>query len=1116
MNVKLKKKFHLEVSLGAALLMAGLLIPVGAATSRARAGVGGMNGVSVGWQTDRTMVKGKIVDENGEPIIGATVQEKGTKNGTVTDIDGNFMLSLQKPGATISVNYVGYVPLSVRAASIGSAPLVIKEDAQSLGEVVVVGYGTQKKASLTSAISQVRGDDVYADRPIANATVALQGAVPGLVVTRSSTRPGNEGAAMKIRGDISINGGSAPLVLIDGMMASLDELNSMDSNDIENITVLKDASAAIYGARSANGVVLVTTKRGKKGAAKVSYSGSFSMTIDGIAPKLTTNSEWLDMFYEAQYQDYSVIYPELVGQTNSEGYSLLEDQSSFWWIMGGTGVMTGTDADGNLYNNRKLWQALKDGQTLTLNNNGNTVRYEPNNYLMDALYGNATSQKHSLSLSGADDRFGYRLSLGYADSNSQLKVAEDGETKYSGLLNVDYNLSKHVKIEAGIGYDKRSVTNPSTDVGAGYMDPWFWAFKNEAGQYYDTFGYRNPIGGLEGGGQIKTRWTNIRANGKVSFDFGWLTKGLSFNLQGTYKNIRYDQTKQTKAIKYYDWAGKLQKTRQSPGSLSEEDKTYDYLTGGLFANYDRTFVGAHHVQAMLGMQAEQETYKRVQASRSQGPLYEDSDLQDLNVYKSGTNNGANGGQWEYAFLSYITRLNYGYKDKYLVEFLGRRDGSSKLTSEQRWKNFFSVSGAWVMTGEDFMKGAKWLDFLKLRYNYGTQGSLEGIGNYESYATVTTGTAYFGDGSLVSQPTGTIGLVSRTRTWETIKSHDVGLDFVTLGNRLSGSFDWFKRTNDGMFIPVTYPAVLGTSAPKTNNGKFQATGWEASLNWRDKVGSVTYYVGANIADATSKVLELENNENEPNPGKNVGRLVDKPKTAIYVYETDGLFQTQQEVDDYYNKYYWNDDHSGPKSGNILPAPKEKDTGSLRPGARKVVDANGDGAITQADLVYKGDADPHLTFGLKMGLEWKGIDFSAFFQGVARQNVLRTGNLYGPFVTNYTMQISTYLGKTWSVDNPDAEYAVLSRNNSFSRWNYQNKDVSLQKSRYLRMKSLVVGYTLPREWTEKVAMSKVRVYFSGEDLFEFTSIKDGYDPEHGEASNSTFPFSRLLSFGLDVTF
>ena len=320
----------------------------------------------------------------------------------------------------------------------------------------------------------------------------------------------------------------------------------------------------------------------------------------------------------------------------------------------------------------------------------------------------------------------------------------------------------------------------------------------------------------------------------------------------------------------------------------------------------------------------------------------------------------------------------------------------------------------------------------------------------------------------------------------------------------------------MFISVEYPQVLGATAPKVNDGRFRARGWELAVNWRDKIGEVKYHVGLNFSDAWSEVLRLTNNENVPNEGLNKNRLIGKPRNAIYVYKTDGLFRTQEEVNAYYEKYYWNADHSGPKEGNILPAPGKQKTNTLRPGARKVVDLNGDGAITRDDIEYAGDASPRLAFGIKGGLEWRGIDVGVFFQGIGKQKILRTGNMYAPWVVNYTRQNNTFIGKMWTPENPDAEYAISSRDAAFNRWNYQNKDISVQNNKYIRLKSLVIGYTLPKAWTAKSGINNLRVYFSGDDLWEWTKVKDGYDPEYGEASNNTFPFSRQLTFGIDLTF
>jgi TonB-linked SusC/RagA family outer membrane protein len=1084
-----------------------------------------MTGLCSGAYAQKT-VTGTIPDEGGEEIIGASVQVTGTTQGTVSDLSGHFSIDVPE-SAVLVISYIGYQTQEIPVANETNLLIRLKEEASFLDEVVVVGYGTQKKASLTSAIYQIKGEDVFKDRGTSNVSVALQGEVPGLVVTRTTTRPGSEGVAMKIRGDISVNGNSSPLVLIDGATASLDELNQMNPNDIENISVLKDASAAIYGSRSASGVVLVTTKRGK-GKAKVVYNGSISTTIDGIQTPLTNNYEWLDMWYEAKYQD---------ARANNQGLTTPESirDKIDWWIFKSSSVMGGVDANGQAYDNEFLWKAWRSGEVLTLTNAGKTFRYTPDQNMKDILYGQATSHKHNLSVSGGDDKFGYMASLGYADNNAQLKVAEDGEKRYNGRLNMDYQATKMLKLETSMAYDIRNITTPSTGVGEGWTDPWLWPVYNENGDFYDTFGNnRNPVGRLVDGGQIKNDWNTFRANLVATLDLEDYVSGLSLQGTAAYKEVGNSIQTSKNKIQYYDWVGVPTGNFQSPGSLSEQIKKWTSVTTGAFVRYEKTFADVHKIAAMAGMTAENEDIKNVTASRNNGPIYAGSGLVDLDVMVSGTNNGAVGGQSAWSLLSYISRISYNYSDRYLLELLGRRDGSSKLHPDQRWKNFYSVSGGWVLSNEEFMKSIDWLTNLKIRYNYGKTGSVEGIDNYEQYATLSSGTAYFGS-TMAPQTTLALGaMTSSSRTWETIVSHNTGLDFSFLKDKLYGSFDYYSKQNNGMFIPVTYPSILGASAPKSNNGKFGAKGWEFALGWRDRVGDFSYNISGFIADAKSEVLELENNENVPAPGKNSNRLIGKPREAIYVFQTAGLFQTQAEADAFYDQYYWvdpNDHTKGAKQNNILPAPAATGTNRLRPGARILVDYDGDGAITNDDVYYAGDAAPHLTFGIKAGMEWKGIDVSAFFQGVGQQTLLRTGNHYAPWVGG-TLQNTTFMGQMWSdVDIPNpldgyatnlveanvtTNYAVPSFDANFGKFNYLNKDVSVQDSKYIRLKSLVIGYTLPQKWTSRLAIGKARFYFSGDDLWEWTKVKDGYDPEYGEATNGTYPFSRLLSIGLDITF
>lgn len=1059
-------------------------------------------------------IQGIVVDQNGEPIIGASVRVKGSKNGTVTDLDGKF--TLPNAYGRVEISYIGYKTQIIKDAKGGNLKITLTEDASLLDDVVVVGYGQQKKASLTSAITQIKGEEVFKDRSVSSTAVALQGEIPGLTVTRTSTRPGAEGAAFKIRGDISINGNSDPLIIIDGVTGSMDELNSMNGNDIDNISVLKDASAAIYGSRAANGVILVTTKRGKEGKTHISYNGSISRTIDGIQSPLTSTSEWLDMFYEAQYNDAKVAS----GSTDPD----VIKKKINWWIFNSFGgpTLDETDIDpetGNptVYKGEKLFNALRDGKVLTLRNGNKIERWDTTQDLMDALYGQATSQKHNINISGADQRFGYNLSLGYESARSQLKPAYDGQRKWSARLNADYKATEDFKVSTNISYEKRHRQTPSQDLGAGWMDQWFWPIYNENGDPYDTFsGNRNPIGGLLNGGTYHYYLTTLRGNVQGTYDFHKLLKGLTLTGNAAYKMVEENSQHTYYKVQYYDWVGTPTGNKKSPGSMDQVNKRWENMNLSAMLNYKNTFANVHNVAAMLGMTAEQETYKGLSASRNKGPLFEDSGLEDLDMFQGGDNNGAGGGKNSWGLVSYITRLNYDYDNRYAVEFLGRRDGSSKLATNQRWKNFYSVSGYWRISGEKWMKSLTWLNDLKLRYNYGKTGSVEGIGNYERFATLSTGSTILGTNPSAHTTVWINGMTSDQRSWETIDSHNFGLDFTLLNNRLSGSFDYFIKNNTGMFISVEYPQVLGASAPKVNDGKFGARGWEFAINWHDKIGAVNYNVGFNLADARSEVKKLTNNENVPYAGMNSNRLIGKPRNSIYVYKTDGLFQNQAEVDAYYDKYYWNADHTGPKEGNILPAPGKQKTNTLRPGARKVVDLDGDGVITRDDIYYAGDAAPRLSFGIKAGLEWKGIDFNAFFQGIGKQKILRTGNMYAPWVVNYTRQNVSFMGKMWSEENPNAEYTIASRDQNFNKWNYQNKDVSVQNNKYIRLKSLVVGYTLPKAWTTKAGLNKVRVYFSGDDLWEWTKVKDGYDPEYGEASNNTFPFSRQLTFGLDLTF
>ena len=460
------------------------------------------------------------------------------------------------------------------------------------------------------------------------------------------------------------------------------------------------------------------------------------------------------------------------------------------------------------------------------------------------------------------------------------------------------------------------------------------------------------------------------------------------------------------------------------------------------------------------------------------------------------------------------KLNYNYAEKYLIELMGRRDGNSKFAAGHKFKNFASASVGWVFTAEEFVNPiTSVLNFGKLRGSYGNSGNDVGLGDFDYLSLVNNGIYAFGSptvSQVVASSLANGGLVSLDRSWERVQQWNFGADLNFLDNRLTTSFDYFIKDNIGMLVNVSYPGVLGGTAPKTNNGRLQTKGWELTVGWRDQIRDFSYYANFNIGDTRNKLRDLEGADSYvAGYNKTVNGY---PLNSYFLYRTDGFFKDQAEVDRYYALY-------GDKGVLVGHDPNGKD--KLRPGDVKRLDLNGDYKIDatgsqDSDIQYLGDSSPHFVFGMNLGFTWKGVDVSAMFQGVGKQYIMRNDYMAYPFRTTYTNQNATFLGKTWTEENPGAEYPRLTTNTVVSGWNYENNDYVLQNSRYIRLKTLIIGYTLPQIWTRKVKLEKVRLYFSGNDLWEATSIRDGFDPEMGAASNSAgYPFARTWSFGLNVT-
>ena len=1040
-------------------------------------------------------VTGTVTDGKGEPIIGATVKEQGTATGTVTDFDGNYSVSVKSANSVMEISYIGYKTQTLKVSSRQTINVTLEEDNALLEEVVVVGYGVQKKATLTGAVTQVKGDDVLKGKSTQSVASALQGTIPGLTITRTSSRPGNENTNLTLRGGISVNSdANNPMIVVDGIEAYQWELSQLNPNDIESISVLKDAAAAIYGTKAAGGVILVTTKRGKEGKVKVNYSGSVHANFMGERYPVASGQEWAQMHNKAIENDYKY------GATHSYGWKL------------------GWSED--------TWRTLANGERIEGMVNGTWRVLDPYADQFDEVYGTTWGQQHNVVVSGGSEKVKVLTSLGYANDRSLVDVVYDGQKKYNFRSNLDYTINDWIKTEFNVSYDRRQTSTPTQGVGNGLQDMYIFPFYNEYGQFYDTFGNNNMLAFLKEGGRTNNTEEFVRLGGKLTLTLDKLVKGLSFSTSANFR-IRHGKNiaRQTH-VTMYDWAGESTSWDGYPDYSQEsgsvhfvstdanswvKNTLYDtfYQTYNALLNYNRTF-GDHSIGLMAGLTGEKNHYEKYYQYRSGMGVDE---LDDINLGDV-TTAQATGGSNEVGMISWLGRLNYDFKGIYLVEGLFRRDGSSRFSSANRWANFFGLSAGVRFSEMKFVKKWNVFDNLKLRASYGETGSQGGIGEYDYYSTIGTGSTIFGYKGTKANTAWISGMTSDNRTWERVATTNIGLDFAVLRGRLSGSLEYYIRKNNDMLIAVSYPVTLGASAPKTNNGSFRANGWELQLDWRDKIGDdFEYNIGLSLSDAQTEITKFDGavaiSAGYNNKVGGSSFIEGKPLNALYVYKTDGYLQTEADVEAYYPLV----NASGTK------APTQGTDSQLRPGCVKKVDLTNDGKITTDDLYYYGDANPHMQFGITLGAKWKGIDFSMFIQGVGKQNLIRTGNLEGPFRSWWMNQNRTFLYDTWTEKNTNARFPLLSFNGDVISWNYRDyNDINVMKCWYARGKNISLGYTLPQNLIKHIGLSNLRVYISGDNLFELSNVADNYDPEaqSATAQGKIDCYSRTVSFGIDLTF
>ncbi|MGV8091962.1 MAG: TonB-dependent receptor [Mangrovibacterium sp.] len=1042
----------------------------------------------VGQQIQR--VSGKVTDSSGAPLPGVTVVVKGTTQGTITDASGNYSLPNVPENATLVFSFVGMRTREI----IGSKPVInvtMEEDAIGIEEVVAIGYGTKSKETLTGAISVI-DDDVLESRPAAKTTDLLQGVSSGLQITRSNTgdiRGSTNG--ITIRGVTSRNAPGV-LVVIDGIAQNYTDAKALDNinpNDIENISVLKDGQAAIYGARAAGGVILITTKAGTAGKPTINFSATATIQRPSLMRKTMNVLDLSQMHYEGFVNDGQVNnpYSDVIKYINDNHITLEE-------VMENNGQHVLTKPFDAPY-------ALG--------------HYEWNDIMFDP----ALQQNYNISISGKTDKLTYYESVNYIDQDGMLAYGKNYKKRLLITLKNDYQVTDFLKIKSNFNIGNQKVVEPrnysSNSYNGGVQGALFFVWPTNlpytsGGHYYNMGGFHDPIGYAQSAGNT-TDWLyiirgNLGAEIKLFKNF-LITADIASNYSITesdYASIGFPM------YNFYDEYTQLSSddANTGPNRAGADYVRSRYTIGNIYATYSREFED-HRISLMAGYSHEENDYRAFSAYRRYGLISEQLPTMSAG---SGSEQYNSEGKSDYALNSAFSRLEYSYKDRYLFDAVFRYDGSSKFAKGYKWSPFWGFSGAWIISEENFMEKLKnVVDFLKIRASWGELGNQTGINLYDYVSQINIGGAYpMGSWTSPSQvQNATLGsMASTTRTWEKIESKNIGLDFRILNSKLNGSFDVFIKDNKDMFFTQEFPEVLGTTAPSINGAHLRTKGWELELGWRDKIRELGYSVRLSLSDNKNKIIELAD---AIIPAMGVNNFVQGyPASSFFGYEYDGLIQTDSELNAY-------------KASFTSGIPNNLQLGDVRfkdlDGDQKLealpyeVDENGNPTDTSGDMVQIGEGGQHYLYGITLGLEWKNFDFSAFFQGVLNWDVLSTVvpcNQYFEPIESY------FFGKTWNPQNTDAFFPRLSQNGTIKSYNYRfsNAPFKLYNNRYIRLKNIQLGYNIPKNLTNRLNISQLRVYFSGTDIWESSNLPGAQDPETPFAVRLS-PFPRQFSLGLNLT-
>ena len=1019
-------------------------------------------------------VGGIVVDANGEPVIGANVMVKGTNNGTITDIDGKFTLSNAK--GVLVISFIGYKTQEIQInGNERNLNIVLREDSELLDEVVVVGYGTMKKESLTGAVTVVDSKAFKEKGGLSSPLEALQGQVAGVMITRSSSAPGDESWGLNLRGAVSANS-TEPLIIIDGVAYnSVNELRLINPNDIETINFLKDGSAAIYGSRAAGGVVLITTKKGAEGKVKVEYSGTATLKTVGLMPSAMNIDQWADGVMTALRND---------NNTSNVWYTFAELAKQY----------KGTYIDLNNSNNPFGSAGFTDVSDFVFSDDTNWL---------DSLFGETMSTEQNLSISGGSERSSYRISLNYLYDGSTLQFGNNNNQRYTFRMNNTFKLTDKIKLESSISYSRQEQVVPTmiSSVLTTQMPMPGLPFTSVDGKPYAWGTWGSPVAKVTEGGDNKLSVSNFSLSETLNYQ---ITDWLSANANVGYTTGVANRNTVQNSINYYNYAGDKQVLTdpvQANSTYTQTNSKTDFYSVTGYLNAMKTFKDKHNLSLTLGAQYEfkEYTYFGVKVKDIQ------AGLENVNGSGEITLSGSED-KYQNAIMSYFGRFNYDYDNKYLLELNARYDGSSRFLPENRWDLFYGASLGWRLKEENFLKDVDFLSDLKLRLSYAEMGNQSGISNYDGVQiyNLETGTgAYVGTDKLSYIKTSGV-LASTSRSWERIKNYNLAVDFGFLNGRLTGTVEAFMKKNDNMLVSITFPGTLGDDAPKANAGKFKTWGYEGSLNYRGKIGQVDYHLGGVFTFARNELVDYGGTSVMSSGYTSTQQGY--PLNSIFGLRYGGKIQNEEQLNAYMTKYYEN-------NGIGMPS-------NLRVGDNMFCDENGDGVLDHNDYIYLGSDSPEISYSFNAGASYKGFDVNVIFQGAANRFVYRgIDNWTVPFRANYTNTITSSIGNTWSESNPDAYYAPYTNDSNINNYNYQASSLTSQDGRYLRLKNLTIGYTFDSKLLKKQnVVENVRLYITGADLWETTKIKDGWDPEAKRDASGTqrYPFTRNFTFGVNLTF